>query len=129
MVKYRKENKELLTYLMFEEQSPEVFLDNYRAEMDLLFADMNTTNLYYIRKSTRRILRFASKYVKFVQAPQLATELLIYFCNGVIEHGIPLGKSTQLMNLYTGQLKKIEDLLSTLHPDLQYDLRRQIRKI
>jgi hypothetical protein len=35
-------------------------------------------------------------------------------------------KSRQLINLFENQLKKIDAALSSLHPDLQYDLRKQI---
>jgi len=33
------------------------------------------------------------------------------------------------MNLYEGQLGKISSVLSALHPDLQYDLGRELKKL
>ncbi|HVZ95563.1 MAG TPA: hypothetical protein VG847_01710 [Chitinophagaceae bacterium] len=126
---FRKENKELLTYVLFEENFPEIFIDNFKQEMNQLFSEINRSNIYYVRKSIRKILRYTNKYVRFISSAHLACEMLIHFCNSIIIFDIPVRKSAQLMNIYDGQLKKIDSIISTLHPDLQYDLKKQLKKI
>ena len=125
LAKYKKENKELLAYLLFEVDNIPAYLENVKQETDHLFSDINTSNIYFIKKSVRKILRYINKHIRFALSKQVEAELLIHFCNCIDKYSIPVKKSRQLMNLYEAQLTKIEGALSTLHPDLRYDLRRQ----
>ncbi|MEO9020555.1 MAG: hypothetical protein ABI237_10490 [Ginsengibacter sp.] len=129
LAKSKKENKELLGFLLFEADDLTEYIENVKQEVDRAFEEINKTNVYYIKKSVRKILRGVNKHIRFISSRQEEAELLIHFCNCFIEYFIPLEKSRQLSNLYESQLKKIENVLSSLHPDLQYDLRKQIRSL
>ena len=59
--KFKKENKEFLTYLMFESHDEEAYIESVKAQMDLLFEDINTKNFFFIRKSARKILTLTKK--------------------------------------------------------------------
>lgn len=128
LIKYKKENKELIAYLLFESDQLQDYLEKIKQETDDLFLQMNSSNLYFIKKSIRKILRNINKHIRFISSKQAEAELLIYFCNCMKKYAIPMKRSRQLMNLYEAQLKKIELAVSTLHPDLQYDLRKEILK-
>ena len=129
LVKFRKENKELLNFLLFEADDISSYIEKIKQETDDLFLEINQSNIYYIKKSIRRILRNVNKQIRFTLSKQAEAELLIHFCNCISKYSIPVNKSRQLINLYEAQLKKIEEALSTLHPDLQYDLRKELQKI
>ena len=126
LARYKKENKELLAFLLFESDNIPVYLENVKQEIEQQFMEINKSNIYFIKKSVRKILRSINKYVRFSLSKQTEAELLIHFCNCLINFSIPLKKSRQLMNLYENQLKKIDAALSTLHPDLQYDFKKQL---
>ena len=85
---------------------------------------MNRSNVYFIKKSVRKILRNINKQIRFAMSKQVEAELLIHFCNCFIIHSIPVEKSRQLLALYQNQLNKIEKSILSLHPDLQYDMQR-----
>jgi hypothetical protein len=121
LVKYKKENKELLTYLLFAASDEEGYIRDIKLEMDELFAEINTTNLYWAAKSLRKTLRQATKYIKYSGNKQTEVEVLLYFCNKMKTSGIKFRSSTALLNLYERQIIKINKALSTLHEDLQYD--------
>ena len=125
LAKYKKENKELLGYLLFEANDMPAYLENAKQETIHLFSDINKSNIYFIKKSIRKILRNVNKHIRFALSKEVEAELLIHFCNCIDKYSIPVKKSRQLMNLYETQLKKIEEALSALHPDLRYDLKRQ----
>lgn len=127
MAKFKKENKELLGFLLFQEDDIEEFVARVKEESDLLFREINISNVYFIKKSVRKILRIINKYIRFAGSRQVESELLIYFCNSLIEFSIPLEKSRQLNNIYLAQVKKADAAIATLHPDLQYDLTKQKR--
>ncbi|MGN6540788.1 MAG: hypothetical protein ACTHKY_08280 [Ginsengibacter sp.] len=124
LARYKKENKELLAFLLFESDNIPVYVENVKQEIEQQFMEINKSNIYFIKKSVRKILRSINKYIRFALSKQIEAELLIHFCNCLINFSIPLKKSRQLMNLYENQLKKIHAALSTLHPDLQYDFKK-----
>lgn len=123
MVKYKKENKELLTYLIYESGSEATFIADLKLEVDDLFGTVNTHSLFWAKKTIRKILRHITKHLKFSGIATTQIELLIYFCEKLRSLNIVLDNSPALINLYLQQLKKIEKLIMTLHDDLQYDYR------
>lgn len=126
LIKYKKENKELLSYLLFEENDLPSYLANVKIEMDEQFTQINRTNLYFAKKSLRKILKNTNKYIKYTASKEAEISLLIYFCNKIKSSGIRIHKSTALTNLYNNQIKKIKAAIETLHEDLQYDFNKEI---
>lgn len=128
LAKYKKENKELLTYLLFESGNEQAYIESVKQEVDTQFSEMNKSNLYLAKKSLRKILRTTNKYSKYSGAAETEAELLIYFLGKLKKSGIPVQDSVVLTNLVNQQLKKIEKVLSTLHEDLQYDFRKELSR-
>lgn len=127
--RFKKENKELITYLLFEADNEQAYIQSVKQEIDLQYAEMNRSNLYLAKKSIRKILRNVNKYNRYSGLPQTAAELLIYFCYTLKNSGIPFEQSVALTNLYQNQLKKINVLIDSLHEDLQYDFRKQLEEL
>lgn len=124
--KYKKENKELLTYLLFEAHDNNGYISGVKIQMDELYDEINTTNMYYAKKSLRKILRLTNKYIKYTGSKQVEVELLIYYCKKLRKSGIPFQKSTALSNIYMRQVDKIKKALATLHEDLQFDYKSDL---
>ncbi len=127
MARFKKENKELLTYLLFESQNEEEYLKNVKAHIDIQFSQIPQGNsLYLTKKSLRKILRTINKYIRYTGSVAVGVQLIIYFCRKIKESRIPVHKSNALSNLYSGQLKKVRANLAGLHEDLQYDYLKEI---
>ena len=126
LTKFKKENKELLSFLLFDADDISNYIQKVKSEVEEQFLQINKSHIYFIKKGVRKILRIVNKQIKFSLSKQVEAELLIHFCNCIVSNSIPIKNSTQLLNLYKNQLKKIEGALLSLHPDLQYDLRKQI---
>lgn len=121
LAKYKKENKELLSYLLFDSGNEELFVHNIKAQLDEAFGALKQNSLYLQKKSIRKTLRTTTKYIRYSGQKQTEVELLLYFCTKMKSSGIALRQNTVLRNLYLSQLKKIDKALATLHEDLQYD--------
>ena len=78
--RFKKENKELLTYLLFESQDEENYIEGIKEQMDVLFDEINTNSYFYIRKSFRKILALIKKYIRYSKKKETEAELLIYYC-------------------------------------------------
>lgn len=129
LAKFKKENKELLTYLLFEAQDEQAYIDSVKKEMDGLFAEVNTSHVYFAKKTIRKILRIANKHIRYIGSVQAETELLLYFCGRLKATGLPLHRNTVLANLYQNQWKKMFKALQTLHEDLQYDYMKEVSRL
>ena len=127
--KFKKENKELLTYLLFESLDEEEFIQKIKEETDLEFTAINTKNFYFIKKSVRKILRNLKKYSRYSQKKETEVELLLYFCLKLKEFRPSITKNTTLLNLYQRQLVAVKKLISTLHEDLQYDYQLELNAL
>lgn len=127
LAKHKKENKELITYMMFEANDEESFIKQIKEEMEMQFREMNSSNIYLAKKSIRKILRTINKFIRYSGLKQTEAELRIHYCNTLIKSGIPFRKSPVLCNLYNNQLKKIELAVGTLHEDLQYDFKKEMK--
>lgn len=121
LARFKKENKELLTYLLFEAHNEEGYITSIKREMDELFSEINLSHLYYAKKSLRKIVRIINKYTRYSGIKQTEIELRLYFCVTLKNSEIPIHRNPVISNLYKSQLKKIDGLLKSLHEDLQYD--------
>ena len=129
LAKYKKDNKELLNYLLFEANDKQAYIGNVKTEMEEAFASINQSNLYFAKKSLRKILRTTAKHIRYTASKQAEVELLLHFCHSLKHSGIPIKTSAVLNNLYQYQLKKIAGVIATLHEDLQYDYIKELKKL
>jgi membrane-anchored protein YejM (alkaline phosphatase superfamily) len=129
LAKYKKENKELLGYLLFESQNEPSYIRQIKEGVDLQFEELKDRNLYIVKKMLRKILRYTNRHIKYSTQNETELEMRIYFCEKVKAAKIPLKNSPTLFNLYQGQLKKINTILDKLPEDLQNDYARAIASI
>ena len=129
LTKFKKENKELITYMIFEANDEQGYIRSVKESVDEQFKEINHSSLYFVKKSLRKILRLINRYSKYSDKTETGIELLIYFCKKIKEAAIPLKKSTALVNLYEGQIKKIRKEISTMHEDLQYDYLKELESL
>lgn len=121
LAKLKVENKELLTYLLFEEADEPGYVSGARLDIEEAFAAILNTNLYYFKKSIRKILRMVNRLSKFSAKPQTEVELRLHFCLCLQNQGVDFRKSPVIQNLFEQQVKKIDRLMKALPEDLRLD--------
>ena len=129
LAKHKKENKELLSYLLFEADLPEIFIKELKNEIESEFKDINTSSLYFVKKSLRRILRMVTKHIKFSADSSIEVELLIFYCRQIISLNLPMKESKVILNLYNRQILNIEKALKKLHEDLRFDFQEDFNEV
>src|SRR5207245_1911309 len=80
LARYKKENKELLTFLLFESDNLPAFVQSVNEEIDEGFASLNTSTYYLAKKGLRKILRSANKYIRYAANKAVEVEVLLHFC-------------------------------------------------
>ncbi len=129
LAKFKKENKELLTYLLFESHNEQGYISGIKETLHLMFTEVNVKNLYITKKNLRKILRSASRFIKYSNDPVTEVEILLFICEEIKQLGIDLTKSVALQNLYKSVLNKSEKNILLLHEDLQYDYLKEHKKL
>ena len=129
LAKHKKENKELLDYLLFEAHDEQGYINNVKEEVGELFKTLPPGHLYLVKKTLRKILRFTNRQIKYSGQKQTELELRIFFCSKMKEARIPLHHGTVLFNLYHQQLLKILAAQAKLPEDLQFDYQVEIANL
>jgi hypothetical protein len=129
LARYKKENKELLSYILYFPGDEEGYIRAVKEEIEKLYREINRTSSYYAMKGIRKTLRSANKYIRYSGKKSTEVELLIYFCIQLHENGFRIRSSTALSNLYDRQILKIRKAISTLHEDLQFDYNEEMKRI
>ncbi len=129
LAKFKKENKELLTYLLFEAFDEQAYIENIKTDVQQQFEDINTTSLYFVKKSLRKILRLLNKYIRYTGSAEAEVKLLLYFCTTLKNSGIPIEKNLVIKNMYQNQLKKTSKTICSMHEDLQYEYVKKLDQL
>ncbi len=120
MAKLKTENKEMLTYLLFDAEDPLAYAQRVKAEILNQFEAI-TGHYYYSTKSLRKTLRLINKYSRFTKFKQGEAELLLYFSELYLKI-IPADiKHLPLLGLQYRSLNKVYNLIQKMQEDLQYD--------
>jgi hypothetical protein len=127
--KFKKENKELLTYLLYEASNEPVYVESVKREVEQLFKQVNKQNYYFIKKSVRKILRFVKKHIQYSKKKESEVELLLCFCCELKKMSPSMDGNTALTNIYNRQIEAIKKTIHSLHEDLQFDYERELDKM
>ena len=129
LAKFKKENKELLTYLLFEADNEAAYIEGIKKEIELDFELINKRTYYFIKKSVRKILRNIKKYIRYSKKKETEVELLICFCAELKKMKPSIEKNVTLQNIYMRQVELIKKAVLTLHEDLQYDYEMELEEL
>lgn len=127
--RFKKENKELLTYLLFEAHNESDYIENIKDEIDSLFETINTDSYFYIKKSVRKILRLIKKYARYSLKKETEVELLLHFCDRLKNMRPSINRNVTLTNIYNRQIFTINKIIASLHEDLQYDYSQKLENL
>jgi DNA repair protein RadC len=129
LARYKKENKELLSYLLFEAHDEDEYIKNVKIMMKEQLSEMNQSNTYLAKKTIRKVLRTANKYIKYSKNIKTEIELRIYFCFLLKNSGLKIKGSTVISNIYERQQEKAILTLEKLHEDLKNDYTKEMQEL
>jgi len=127
LARFKAENKELLSYLVFEQHDAL----NYATSVKKLIEDemllINFRKSPTAKKSIRKLGRLVGKHIRMTGSKRVEAELLIHFCRKLRGSGFPFDPSSPMHTFYNTQLQKLNRAIGTLHPDLQFDYRTEMK--
>ena len=129
LARFKKENKELLTYLLFESTDEVLYIESVKREVDRQFIVINRKSNYLIKKSFRKILRTIRKYARYSQKKETEVELLVHFCTKLKEFNPSIHKNSGLQSFYNKQIEAVRKKVTLLHEDLQFDYGGELNEL
>ena len=128
LAKYKKDNKELLNYLLYDAGDPLAYAEQVKAYLEEEFKAL-PRHYYQGSKTLRKILRLMNRHAKYTASKQVELELLLWFCNCFLKYGDTGTSHKPLQALFVRQLDKIKGLLPKLHEDLQFDYTQEFENL
>lgn len=129
LARFKKDNKELLTYLLFASQDEQGYINEVCQEIDELFRDINRSTMYFAKKGIRKIIRRIEKCVKYSGLKETEVEIRLYFLKQLDDSGIRYRSTKVTYNMFMSQISKIEKAIAKFHEEIQSEYRREIRNL
>lgn len=128
IVKFKKENKELLTFLLFEADDLDAYVYEISLEIKDEFENYRLKTAYYKRKGCRRILRVLKKYIKYAADKEVEVRLLLAYVTMVAESKTFISDKV-IQKIAFRQLLLAEKSIVKLHEDLQYEYKLEFEEL
>lgn len=126
LARFKVENKELLTYLLFEANDEDQYIVNCKTFIDIQFVEIGTNNAYYVRKKIRKILTSTKKLIRFSKKKDTEAQILLHFCKKLKNYNPYFKRSNRLQNIFQTQMRMASNAILKLHEDLQYDYQQEV---
>ncbi len=128
IVKFKKENKELLTFLLFEADDLDAYVYEISLEIKNEFENYRLKTAYYKRKGCRRILRMLKKYIKYAADKEVEVRLLLAYV-AILAESKTFITDRVIQKIAFRQLLLAEKSIVKLHEDLQYEYRLEFEEL
>jgi hypothetical protein len=128
LARYKKENKELLAYLLFEAHNEPDFIESVKAEAGFMFSQLPAQS-YFTAKALRKILKMLTKYTKFMASKTAEIDLVLNFCQNYLQYVIRQTSHKPIRLILTRQIEKLRTAIGKLHEDLQFDYSEDYNKL
>ncbi len=128
LAKYKKDNKELLSYLLYHQDNPLAYAEEVKSIFECDFKTLPRSN-YASTKSLRKILRNINRHAKYTSDKQVELELLVWFCKNFLAYADVRSSHKPLQGIFIRQTEKIAAILPKLHEDLQFDYQQEVDRL
>jgi hypothetical protein len=125
LARFKLNNKELLTYLLFMQHDEALFVRHLRDHIDQQFRETPKAH----KKTVRKLIRWMNKCARFSKDKESEIQMRIHFCHALRNSKTPFRSTKVMLNMYTGQLKKIAALIEKFDPDIGNEYRGDLKEL
>jgi len=129
MIKFRKENKELVTYLLFDSRDEMEYVKMMKKEIEMALYAVTSSNARNSLKLIRKVLRITRKAIKFSGKNETEVQLLLHYCSILKSKDLPLTRIKALNSIWERSILSTGKAISSLHEDLRYDYGMELKAL
>ena len=119
--KYKKDNKDYLSYLLYESEDKIDYLQQCKEEMDAAIDAMSYKTFYHKKNAIRALLKKAKTRIRYTSDKEIELELLMHFCKSITDLPAEVSNNHTVMSIVERQIIIIKKTIAKMHEDLQYD--------
>jgi hypothetical protein len=127
--RFKKENKEFMSYALFLCHDEQDFRLEMKDEMESLLNEINTSGFYLMKKTIRKVLKVTKQAIRFSDSKETEVELLLHFCRLLLELRPSVLNHKVLFNMLKTQKTVIKKAINALPEDIQYDYQKEMEEI
>lgn len=121
LAKYKKDNKDYLSYLLFDSDNRVEYLNGCKDEMEHALDAMTYKTFYHKKKAIRAVLKKAKTRIRYTSNKEFEVDLLLYFCECIANQSAEINRNHTILGIVERQLIMIKKIVAKMHEDLQYD--------
>ena len=129
LMRFKRENKELVAFELFIRAEPENWFADIREECNVTLNEMNTSHPYFMRKTMRKLIRTLKTYARYAGDPAIEAELLCILLEAFHQKHLHEHTAEKIRKIVTDTQVRLQKMISKLHDDLQYDFIRRLADI
>lgn len=127
LAKYKTENKELLSYLLFDSGDLSTYISDLKFEIGEILEETTQKPGYQMKKGMRKAQRLISRHARYTGFKETEVELSMYFCQWLYDRKLHKQGLRVVQLLFLKQVDKTEKLIASVHEDLRYDYLESIK--
>lgn len=124
LAKYKKENKELLSYLLFHSSDSGSYISSVKTFLQENFQQLSSSP-YQRAKELRKILRLLNKHIKFIGSAEAEVDLLLWYSASFVAFSGVRSSQKTMITMLTRLMIRISKQIQKLHEDLQFDYKQE----
>lgn len=128
LVKLRKENKEMLSFLLFGAENVQSYIDDLKILLQNEFTLLNFPARQKL-KHIRKTLRTLKKHIRYIEHLESEIHLRLWFCQTLIDNCSHAEIRGAYQKLIQSEIRQIENKIPKLHEDLIFDSRQELEEI
>ena len=125
LARYKKDNKELVSFLVFQRNEEEFILE-VKTEIHFEFTGLKLLSAFQQKKILQKSIRKINKYSKFCLSKTFDLVMFMFICQSLRDSGISLYSHTFAGTIYKKILLKASKIHSTLHEEIQGDFNEDL---
>lgn len=129
LARFKKENKELLTYILFESANEDEYVAQVKNEITEEMGEIDGLPGYQFKKQFRKIQRKINKPIKYMGNKSSTAELYLHMVRMISEKKKTSYLAPFLEKSVQQYISKIEKILPGIEDDLAADLRKQLNQL
>ena len=129
LVRFKKENKELISYLLFDAGDQAGYIETLRFQIDEMMSQIERGPSATVKTQLRAITRMIGRQIRYMANKEAAAELYLHFCETLLSHPSKLSEVPSAKTIYHQQLKKLNKIVPALNDDLQYDIQQRVTSL
>ena len=122
LARFKKDNKELLTYLLFMSGDEQGFANQLCEVIDEQFRE--TPNAH--KKTVRKVIRRMNTVLRFTKVKDTEVQVRLHFVRALRDSKTPYRDSRVMTNMYNGQIAKVRKTIEKFHEDIRREIEREI---